>query len=234
MTDHRDEYVTVYTSPRPAETSNASTGRPTPGDLQTVALRTIANTASVLPYWGTFLYLCVRARHAKTILELGGCAGISGCYLAAAPDCRTFITIEGSPALASLAKSNLRQVANNFVVINNLFDTALDELLPSYTDGFDLVHIDGQHEKSSTLHYLERLVPHLQRGSLLAFDDIRWTVDMWETWQLLCARKGMACTIDVGRYGLCLWDGETPSPRNYHFAKFTDLWRKGKPRHERT
>ncbi len=42
----------------------------------------IAQRSSVNAEWGTFLYLCSQSFRARTILELGSCAGISGCYLA--------------------------------------------------------------------------------------------------------------------------------------------------------
>ena len=227
-----DVFVDIYPSPSPgsAETISLLEVRPVPGKVKKVPLSLVANTVSVLPYWGAFLYLCAIVNRAKIIMELGSCAGISGCYIASSKDCKRFITIEGSRALAALAESNIRQVADNFRVITGLFDDGLDETLPKLEDGLDMVYFDGQHEKIATFHYLERLTPHLNAGSILVFDDIRWTSDMWEAWQTLCKWKGMAWTIDVGRYGICVWDGVTTQPKNYDFSKFTDLWRKRKSR----
>jgi len=53
---------------------------------------------------------------------------------------------------------------------------------------------------------------------------------MWEPWQTLRKWKGMTWTIDLGRYGVCVWDGKTTQLKNYDFSKFTGLWSKGKPR----
>lgn len=232
MANRSDVYVDIYPSPDPASagTANLPDIKPALGKVKSVSLSLIANTASVLQYWGTFLYLCAKANRAKTILELGGCAGISGCYMASAKECKRFITIEGSPSLAALAKSNLSQIADNFMVVNSMFDSGLDMILPTLEYGLDMVYIDGQHEKIATFHYLDRLTPHLNAECILVFDDIHWTPDMEKAWQVLCKWKGMAWTLDLGRFGVCLWDGVTIQPKNYDLSRFTDLWRKGKPR----
>lgn len=231
MANLKDVYVDIYPSPSPGSAATVSSleVKPAPGIVKKVSLTRIANTASVSTYWGVFLYLCTNAKRAKTILELGACAGISGCYMASSKYCNRFITIEGSHDLAIVAESNMRQVAKNFEMVNDLFDAGLDEILPTLKDGLDMVYFDGQHEKIATFHYIERLTPHLNGGCILLFDDIRWTSDMWEAWQALCKWNGIAWTIDLGRHGICVWDGVTTQPRNYDFSKFTDLWRRGKP-----
>src|SRR3990172_10545968 len=197
MANRGDVYVDIYPSPSPGSVGMVTSPevKPAPGKVKKVPLSRIANTTSILPYWGTFLYLCANVNRATTILELGSCAGISGCYMASGKYCKRFITIEGSRALATLADSNIRQVADNFAVITALFDDGFDETLPKLKDGLDMVYFDGQHEKIATIHYLERLTPHLNAGSILILDDIRWTSAMFESWQALCKWKSIACTI---------------------------------------
>jgi len=178
----------------------------------------IAYRSSVTPEWGTFLYLCAESFRVKTILELGSCAGISGCYLASSKYCTSFTTIEKSSPLASLAEANVRQISSNATVINALFDDALDDLLPSINHAIDLAYIDGHHQYEPTLHYLRRLTPHLRKGSLVVFDDIHWSQGMWEAWKMLRAWKGFSYTIDVGRFGLGLWDESVAQPTTYNLA----------------
>ena len=98
MASRDDAGVEIFPSPEPgsAGTTSFPDVRPAPGQVRIARLSDIAKTASVLPYWGAFLYLCANANRARTILELGGCAGVSGCYLASGKNCDTFITIEGS------------------------------------------------------------------------------------------------------------------------------------------
>ncbi|MBA2450111.1 MAG: class I SAM-dependent methyltransferase [Chloroflexi bacterium] len=224
-----DDRVRAYRSPEPgsAGIDTSPTARPEPGELRTIPLHWIARWVSVPAYWGSFLHLCARATRAGTILELGGCAGISGCYLASSPTCTRFVTIEGSSDLAGLAGSNLRQIADHAVVVNSLFDAGLDQILPTFADGLDLVHIDGQHEKVATLHYLERLIPHLNPGALVVFDDIHWTDDMLGAWGAVGRRPGIASTVDVGRFGLAIWGPGAARFGQHSLARFADFWGPG-------
>lgn len=190
----------------------------------------VAGTVSVSPEWGAFLYLCAKASRAATILELGSCIGISGCYLAAARSCKRLITIEGSPSLAALAQATLGQVSENCTVVNALFDDGLDQIVPTLNGGLDLAFIDGHHEKQATLHYFERLQPYLKPNSLVVFDDIRLYRGMWEAWQEICRWQGVAAALNAGRFGLCRWSGEPKPPQVYDFSPFTGLWTLGSAR----
>jgi predicted O-methyltransferase YrrM len=180
----------------------------------------IAHTVSVNPEWGTFLYLCAQSFGARTILELGGCAGISGCYLASSEHCERFITVEASPDLASLAGANIRQVSDKAEVVNALFDDALDGILPAVGGGIDLAFIDGHHKYETTLHYFGRLERHLNKGALLIFDDIHLSKGMWRAWQALKRRAGFAYTVGAGRFGICLWDGSSSTPVSYNLCPY--------------
>lgn len=207
------ETVSVYQSPDTDPEKGV-----TPGQMKDRTFERIAYLTSIKPRWGTFLYLCALHSRAKTILELGGCAGISGCFMASSQYCENFITIEGSPDLAELANNSLNQVVDNATVINLLFDEALDDLLPSLKSGLDMVHIDGQHEKMATLHYFERVIPFLNSGALVIFDDIRWSSGMWEAWQQIRHRKGLALSITMERSGLCVWEGGETEGSAFEFS----------------
>jgi len=221
----------IYTSPYLGSSHRVSSFEEglNPGEVHKISLNDVATTASIPQYWGTFLYLCANAFRARAILELGSCAGISGCYLGAGKDCSKLITIEGSPALAALAESNIRQITNHILVVNALFDMGLDKILPNLEEKFDLVYIDGQHGKRAMLHYFKRLTPYLNKGSIILIDDIHWSPDTQKGWQLLCRWKGLACTINLGRCGVCVWEGKRTKPRNYDFSLYADQWKRGKP-----
>jgi predicted O-methyltransferase YrrM len=186
----------------------------------------IAHRVSVSPEWGTFLYLCSQAVRARTILELGSCAGISGCYMASSEYCERFITVEASPDLASLARANICQVSNQAEVVNALFDDALNTILPTLGGGVDLAYIDGHHKAEPTLQYFRRLVPHLNKGGLVVFDDVHLSEEMWQAWQVLKERKGFSHTIDAGRFGVCFWDGLSSVPVNHVLGPYLGwLWK---------
>lgn len=189
------------------------------GPLRTAAQ--IAYHSSVTKDWGTFLYLCAKSFKAANILELGSCAGISGCYLASSKHCKKFTTIELMPRLAALAETNLRQVSETAVVIQGSIDERLDEILKSQNTSFDLVYIDGPHHYDPTMRYFQRLRPNLKKGALVVFDDIHWSPEMLEAWKILREQTGFSNTIDVGRFGLGLWDGSTTKPKSYNLTAYT-------------
>lgn len=217
-----DVQMAVYTSPPPG-------AGPAPGPVQPITRRRVAEVASVEPYWGMFLHQCASAFEARTILELGSCAGISGCFLATASSCRRFITVERSESLAALAQANLRRVAPGRAdVIIAFFDDALNQILPGLEEGLDLVYIDGQHEKASTLYYFERVIPRLNLGAAaVIFDDIHWSEDMTEAWRELRQRRGLACAINLGRFGLCVWAGGDGWPLQFDISRYTTRWGRG-------
>ena len=194
-------------------------------------LRWLARTASIPAYWGAFLHLCANTIRAKTILELGACVGISGCYLSSGSSCERFYTIEGSQELAGLAESAIGQISKNATVCRSDFDAGLDRILPELRSGVDLAYIDGHHEKLATLKYVDRLKPHMNRGSLLILDDIHWADEMEEAWKVICGQKGFRCSIDLGRFGLCVCDDEAASSRCFNLSPYTRLWQSGKPKY---
>jgi predicted O-methyltransferase YrrM len=180
----------------------------------------VANTISVNREWGTFLYLCSQSFRARTILELGSCAGISGCYLASPNHCQRFITVEASSGLASLARANIGQLSEKAEVINSLFDDALDNILPTLGERIDLAYIDGHHKYETTLHYLNRLESQLNEGALIIFDDIHLSEGMRRAWREIKARQGFSHTISAGRFGLCLWSGLAATPESYDLCPY--------------
>ncbi len=186
--------------------------------------RTSTETAfvsSVTPEWGVLLYLCAKSFKAQTILELGGNAGISGAYMASASTCRSFTTIEGSPKLAKLAEQNISLVARNCKVVNGLFDDVLEESLAGIREKIDLVYIDGPKEYEPTMRLLRKITPKLKSGSLVIFDDIRWSQEMWQMWKEVCRIQGFSYTIDAGRFGLGLWQGGSIEPINVNLSVLT-------------
>lgn len=210
-----DASVQILYSPRPGSAGDQSgpAFRPPPGEVMDFTMRRVAQTGKNR-LWGTFLHLVARDSDASTILELGACAGISGSYLASAPGCRRFITIEGSPALAGLAEESLGEIVSNATVHNGLFDDILDEILPEIGT-IDFAFIDGHHEKVATIHYFERIAPRLSRGAVVVFDDISWSRDMREMWETVAARRGFTDAADFGTVGVCLWDEDSTEPPRY-------------------
>lgn len=199
------------------------------GVAQTKQPRTapeLATTASVTQQWGTFLYLCSKGFRADSILELGSCIGISGSYLASAPGCRQMLSIERSTDVALVAQAHLHQILPQAQVINRPIDDTLPQVLERFQNGIQLYYVDAFHSYEPTLRFFEQAMPFLRRGALVVFDDIHWSKEMWDAWLVLRARQGFSHTVDVGRFGLCVWQGGAVTPKQYDLAKYAGwLWK---------
>jgi predicted O-methyltransferase YrrM len=221
--------VDIFYSPKPKSADNVE--RPPPGKVLQFDLARIATHTSVSPYWGRFLHILASDASSRRILELGACAGISGCYLSTATSCEAFDTIEASQQLATLAAANIAAVSQVGRVHNALFDDLLDEMLPAMGDKrFDLVWIDGHHEKKATWHYFERVKPYLADGALVLFDDISWSYDMRECWEALSVMPGFSHTFDLRTLkGLGVWSGGGGVPHHRFVARPFGRIRIGNP-----
>lgn len=210
-----DTPVEIFYSPQPGSSGAKVTPdlHPTPGNVLQFTMSQVARTGKDKK-WGTFLHLCARSAQSETILELGSCVGISGCYLSGSPYCKKFITVEGSTTLARIAQNSLSKISDNAIVYNKLFDDALDEILP-HMHKIDFAFIDGHHEKVATIHYFERLSPILSPGALVVFDDISWSYDMRECWEYLAKQAVFSDAIDCGVVGVCIWNPSELSPSKY-------------------
>jgi predicted O-methyltransferase YrrM len=203
--------------------------RPDAPDIEQRALVDIAHFVSVPRSFGIFLYLCSEGFKARRILELGACAGISGCYLASGSHCKDFVTLELSGALAAIATENLRHVIPDPKVINASFDEGLGEVIGEATEPFDIIWIDGHHESDATLRYFKRLKDHAAPGKLMLFDDINWP-EMQEAWALIRRWPGFSHTINATRFGIGVVKAapDKASPENWRLdqrLKFTRLVR---------
>jgi predicted O-methyltransferase YrrM len=209
--------VDIFYSPKPASADNLD--RPAPGKVVQFDIAKIATHTSVSPFWGRFLHILASDAGSRRILELGACAGISGCYLSTARSCEAFDTIEASEQLAAIAAANLADVSPVGKVHHALFDDVLDTMLPAMGEArFDLVWIDGHHEKVATWHYFARVKPYLADGALVLFDDISWSYDMRDCWEALSAMPGFSHTFDLKTLkGLGVWSGGEVVPQ-YRFV----------------
>lgn len=219
------------------DASDASSNT-TPGassKQEIVTSRWLTESVSLNERWGLFLHLCATHASARTILELGACIGISGAYLASSPACTRLFTIEGSPAIARVAEETLADVSvsSHATVIEGVFDDALPrifERLAAERRTIDLAYVDGHHDYAATLHYVALLAPHLSRGGCIVLDDICLYEEMWRAWTEVSAMPGVSAAINVGRFGILVWDDRTVTPLSFDLSRYTGRWTVGPAR----
>ena len=178
---YQNEKVMTYSSPKTGEALFADDGSVRAGNVNYSIKGSFARTGTA-PKTGIQLKKLAEALGANNILELGTNTGISGCYFLSAMNKPRLTTVEGSPQLASIASSNLSTISDNFEVITDMFDSALDQLI-SAGQKFDLAFVDGQHEELATLYYAEKLKQLLMPNGVILFDDIFWSEGMNRAWK---------------------------------------------------
>jgi predicted O-methyltransferase YrrM len=167
--------------------------------------RTIASIAAhaLKPKkFGQLLFRIAKYYGCKNILELGTSLGITSSYLASAAGQGKLVTMEGSPAIASVAAENFRKLGlSNTRIETGNFDETLEPMLHSLPVP-DLVFIDGNHRHEPTVRYFKQLVPRCNNDTILIFDDVHWSEEMDAAWLEIKNDPRVTLTIDLFFIGL--------------------------------
>lgn len=148
-----------------------------PDPVLDTALRTSEEAGlppiSVSPSQGKLLHLLVRARRARSVLEIGTLGGYSTIWLARAlPADGRLVSLEYDPHHADVARRNLARAGLDRIVEVRV-GPAL-ESLPLLADEnpppFDLVFIDA--DKANNARYVEWSLRLTRTGSLIVLDNV--------------------------------------------------------------
>jgi predicted O-methyltransferase YrrM len=162
----------------------------------------IAKTSGSSNRKSRFLYNVACYYSPDKIVELGTSLGIGTISLALANEKSMVYTLEGSPELHRIASENFQKNhIFNIQPICGEFEKTLSALLDELKD-IDLFFIDGNHTYDATLKYYELAIKHAKPGSILIFDDIRWSAGMYSAWQDICGKKESNLTIDLLDIGI--------------------------------
>ncbi len=168
----------------------------------------IAKNAAKPKKFGQLLFRMVRQYQPKTILELGTSIGITTSYLSMAKPDAELITMEGAGEVASTAERNFQKAElRNISIIEGNFDEKLSSVI-HHLSSVDLAFIDGNHRREPTERYFLQLLPHLHNDSILIFDDIHWSREMEEAWDLIKGHPAVRCTVDLFFIGIVFFRQE--------------------------
>ena len=168
----------------------------------TKKIKTIAQRSAKSAKYGQLLFRLVNHFQPSQVLELGTSLGISTAYLASANKQANIITIEGSKAVADIARQNFKQLQlqNIEQVIGNF-----DDVLPTIINDLkriDFVFIDGNHCKTATINYFNTCLKKAHSNAVLVFDDIYWSDEMMEAWDEIKKNNQVTVSIDLFFMGL--------------------------------
>ncbi|NND63627.1 MAG: class I SAM-dependent methyltransferase, partial [Flavobacteriaceae bacterium] len=121
-------------------------------------------------------------------------------------------SVEGCKNTLKVANSLLEKYnINNVRLQNDLFDNFLRKNLSPY----DLVYIDGNHEKTKTLEYFDLLLPLTHSDSCIIFDDIHWSQGMYEAWTQISNHPKVTVSIDSFWWGMVFFSNKQEKQHFY-------------------
>lgn len=166
-------------------------------------LGTIAKNATSPSWKGRELHHISMFVKPTITLELGTNLGIGTAYLASASKCQQVHTVEGDPSLHQMAKGHWQHLGlTNIESHCGEFLTTIPLVLKSLDQSIDLLYLDGNHRKESTIAYVELLKPHLSDKAVIIVDDIQWSSGMYEAWEILISNYNFNYSLNMGQYGI--------------------------------
>ena len=175
----------------------------------TRSIAKIAKTAGIRPKRAALLYRIVNYFQPESILEIGTSLGLATAALSLGNENATITTLEGCPNTLAVAKkqfenfglNNIKPVAAEF---SNFFETQIENC------HWNLIYFDGNHSKKATLDYFELLLPTISNETVWIFDDIHWSEEMEDAWEVIKNHPSVTVTIDTFQWGLVFFRNEQP------------------------
>ncbi|MGB2128983.1 MAG: O-methyltransferase [Flavicella sp.] len=174
----------------------------------------IAKVASISKKYALLLMRMVEYFEAKNILEIGTSLGVSTACISYKNRSGKTITLEGCNNTASIAKNRFEHfglVGTDFTV--GRFESTLHKALSSNI--FDFIYFDGNHAKDATLSYFTKALEHKHNNSIFVFDDIHWSKEMTNAWDVIKAHDEVTVSITTFQWGIVFFRKEQ---RKEHFT----------------
>ncbi len=168
----------------------------------------IAKTAGITRKRAKLLFRIVKHFNPRDILEIGTSLGLATSALNLGNSEAQTVTIEGCKETSEVAREQFEFFKlTNIQLINDEFNNALNskELKNSK---FDLVFIDGNHNKKATLGLFKTLLLNINNESIMIFDDIHWSKGMTEAWELIKQDPQVKVSIDTYYWGMVFFRKE--------------------------
>ena len=177
----------------------------------------IAETAGISPKRAELLFRIVNYFQPESILEIGTSLGLATSALSLGNTSSKLITLEGCPNTMAVAEkmfqvSSFKLPSNKVNFITTEFTSFLNNLKPETINLkpqiFDLIYFDGNHSQKATLAYFELLLPTITNTSVWIFDDIHWSAEMENAWEIIKKHPKVKVTIDTFQWGIVFFRAE--------------------------
>ena len=173
-------------------------------------IRQIAKSAEKNPKFGKLLFRLIQHFKPSTIFDLGTSLGITTIYESKAYKSSQIFTFEGCPATATIAQQNFNELncKNIEIIIGNIDKTLPIEL--SKIGQLDFAFFDANHRYEPTVKYFELCLKKANEETVFVFDDIHWSAEMHEAWQVIKTHPTVMISIDLFYVGLIFFRKNQP------------------------
>lgn len=152
------------------------------------------------------LFRLARYLKPELILELGTSLGMSTAAMALGNPTSKVISLEGCTNTAMVARENFNAIPlKQIELYTQTFETYFEE---NPSKKYDLIFVDGNHNKESTLRYFELLLKNTTSDSVLIFDDIYWSPQMTEAWEEIRQHPKVTVSVDTFQWGVIFFRTE--------------------------
>jgi predicted O-methyltransferase YrrM len=161
----------------------------------------IATTAGISSKRAELLFRITHYFQPESILEIGTSLGLATSALSLGNPKARITTLEGCPETAKIAQNQFRQFGlSNVNSVTTEFKNYLKNDQLSIIN-YQLIYFDGNHSKKATLEYFESLLPTITNETVWIFDDIHWSYDMQQAWEIIKKHPKVSVTIDTFQWG---------------------------------
>lgn len=170
-------------------------------------INAIAKNAGISPERAKLLFRIVNYFQPKSILEIGTSLGLATSALAL-NDFSEVTTLEGCPETMKQCQLQLQKFnVKNVTGITGEFSKQLTTYNLQPTT-YNLIFFDGNHSKKATLEYFELLLLTIHNETVWIFDDIHWSQEMEEAWEIIKKHPKVTVTIDTFQWGIVFFRNE--------------------------
>jgi predicted O-methyltransferase YrrM len=170
----------------------------------------IAKTAGISTKRAKLLFRVVTYFQAAHVLEIGTSLGLATSALSLGNSNAKITTLEGCQKTQEIARENLQTPISKFQnieFINIKFEDYLS-IQKTQPATYNLIYFDGNHSKKATLDYFDLLLSTITNDSVWIFDDIHWSKDMEEAWEIIKKHPKVKVTIDTFQWGFIFFREE--------------------------
>ena len=173
-------------------------------------ISSIAKTAGISKKRAELLYRITQYFKPKSILEIGSSLGLATFAMAIGNKNANVTGLEGCPETAKHSQLQLEQFdLENITILTTEFSDYLSSTeIQSSPEKFDLIYFDGNHTKFATLKFFELLLTTITNDSIFIFDDIYWSSEMAQAWNIIKKYPKVTVTIDTFQWGIVFFRTE--------------------------